>query len=260
MKDNHNLQTGFSVIEALLVVVIVCLLAILGFMVYNNRHRLASKALVATPSANKLASPQPPVTTTKAGNAGNVYAGWKSFCSSRGGLCVQYPTNWTLSQVINKYNDEVDKIISPSGLVAVVYLPQGSPAGPGVGTQSNVNVVSVNQAAASGYEVVSLYKQMPQLTTSNYAADIFLVPASSTNTNQQPYAAGMSYASAYEPQFYMFNDAKLNKYSQQMDVEISSSQLPAQNLFSSQTAAVNWMNSSEVKTATQILESVSYKN
>ena len=257
MQKLSENQYGFSAVEAMLVIVILALIGVVGWLVYENQHK--SNPTVST----TLSTSTKPATTTKAtatpAQPANPYAGWKSFCSNAGGLCLNYPTDWQFANGNQSY--EIDKIASPSGLVEILYTPQGNPVGPGVGTVSTVNVVNVSKAVAPGYEVVSLIKHMTQMASPNYAADIFLAPTSLTNINHQAYSAGLSYSSSYEPQFYMFNDSKLSSYSQLMEVTIPvNNRLVSQNMFSSFLAAENWINSNDVKTATKILESVSLKH
>jgi Tfp pilus assembly protein PilE len=113
MKRTKN-ETGFTIIEALLVVLILVVIGAVGYMVYHNDHNTNSTNNTVSKSATS---------SSKSTTATNPYAGWRQFCSSSGGLCLKYPSNWKLSgSDSNGYT-----ITSPSGTTAVNYLPKGTP-------------------------------------------------------------------------------------------------------------------------------------
>jgi Tfp pilus assembly protein PilE len=64
-KINKN-ESGFSVVEVILVVVIVALIGSVGWLVYNNHHKTTTADLSTTSSTTKPATSTPERTTTTA--------------------------------------------------------------------------------------------------------------------------------------------------------------------------------------------------
>ena len=86
-------QSGFSIIEALLILVVIGILGFTGWYVYhtkqaaNKNYSVAARSTV--PTYTKKTTAKAPVQKTV-----NSYTGWTQYCSSLTKLCVNYPQNW----------------------------------------------------------------------------------------------------------------------------------------------------------------------
>jgi hypothetical protein len=247
-KLNKN-QSGFGAVEGILVLVIVILIGVVGYMVYHNHHK--TTASVATTAATTKTKKVTTPTTT----ASNTYADWKSFCSTAGGgLCLKYPSNWTFNQSMSQsVVPESDVFTSPSGSVAVDYLP-----GEALGSDSTGTVVqegSTNSTQASDLSTYGAIIQSSQSSSfTGYDAELFV----GDNANEtDTVGSQLPNPPEFSPK-ELFNGQETNV----LDVVQSSTNNPiggAQANFSTQAEAQAWLNSSEVKTAQLILESASYK-
>lgn len=77
-------QSGFSVVEVLLVVLVVAVLTVAGFMVYQ-RHKSTSTTSAAARNTTH--------TTTKEVQT-DPYAGWNTYTNSTYGISFKYPPAW----------------------------------------------------------------------------------------------------------------------------------------------------------------------
>ncbi len=90
-------EEGFSVVEVVLVLVIVGLIGVVGWFVYNNHNKKTTPS-VSTNTTTK-SSTTPAKTTTP-----DPYSGWKTYTSSNSlGLGFKYPASWTVTE--NKPSD-----------------------------------------------------------------------------------------------------------------------------------------------------------
>ena len=80
-------QSGFSIVEVLLVVLVVAVLTVTGFMVYQ-RYKSTSAANTAARHTTQ--------TTTKEVHT-DPYAGWKTYTNSTYSISYKYPPNWAPS-------------------------------------------------------------------------------------------------------------------------------------------------------------------
>lgn len=80
-------QKGFTLVEALLIILILVVIGGVGYMVYHNDHK-AKTASVSTTAATKPKASTPAKPTTES----NLYAGWQTY--SGHGFTVKYPPNW----------------------------------------------------------------------------------------------------------------------------------------------------------------------
>src|SRR5665213_540179 len=104
MNKTSKNETGFSAVEVILVLVVIVLIGGAGWLVYKNHSKAKPAASASTSSTGT-----------------GAYKGWKSFCSSYGGLCLDYPPAWTLetktipSQTDSSVKTQQADITSPSG-------------------------------------------------------------------------------------------------------------------------------------------------
>lgn len=97
-------ESGFSVIEAFLILIIVALVGGVSFVVYKDNHKINTAAAITT-------------TATTSTVQTNPYAGWKTFCDSNFNYCFKYPADWTLTN----YSGNYVTVVNPAKSVYVSY-------------------------------------------------------------------------------------------------------------------------------------------
>lgn len=85
-------QSGFSAIEALLVVFVIAALTVTGLVVYPHHKPSSAKNSAATSQTQTSTQPQNMVTTQP---APDPYAGWQTY--SNPNVSLKYPSGWTVS-------------------------------------------------------------------------------------------------------------------------------------------------------------------
>jgi hypothetical protein len=241
---------GFTLVEALLIVLVVAVIGFGGYYVWQNQRK------DDTTKANSTSSTSPN-SVTKSGST-DPYQGWKSYCSSLGGLCIKYPSSWTYAQDTSNSGpagSEVNTITSPSHKVVVVYAPDVQLGGTGVSETSNVVDVTPNKAG--DFAVVQLVNTVK--TSGSYTADVFATPQDSTSS-QDKWTKGTSITNSYTPQWHQFINPKQAGSPRNQLLAVTPDGNPfTLNRFNSAADAQAWLSSSEVKIAIQILTTVSYK-
>ena len=107
-------QAGFAgVLEVLAVVVIIGILGLVGWRLYHLHN---TKPANSHTSSSIDTSVKPHSTTIASG--ANPYAGWESYCSTIGGICLKYPSTW-----VKAAQSGLVTFTSPSKTVAVQYNP-----------------------------------------------------------------------------------------------------------------------------------------
>ena len=250
-------QKGFGATEMLMALTIIALIALAGWLV--NRNHAKTQAAVGVSRSTHANSPG----NTQGPNQ-SQYAGWKSFCSSYGGLCLKYPSTWKFTQATftpgqNTNGQEVDTITSPSTSVAVSYLPSAQVSG--VRRIENIKVVDVIPTATSDLKVYQLIDQVTG-PPAQYAVEDFVAlttAAHALNKVNSPFNKGATIANSAEPPYHQFtNPLRPGNIGQQLlSVNIGGT-TPGGNIFDTNAAAQDWLNGSEVVTAGQILSSVTY--
>lgn len=81
-------QRGFSVVEALIILLVVSVLGFTGWYVYHTRQTSDNNSGKASNSSNSTAVTHEP----------NPYAGWKIFCSGVTTACFRYDPTWTFAE------------------------------------------------------------------------------------------------------------------------------------------------------------------
>jgi len=167
---------GFSVVEALLMLIVIGILGLTGWFVYRSQK-------AATKDYNSQPNTQVTV-TKKTTKAADPYAGWRTFCSSETDACFKYEPSWTFTQcapvqinmqghyqncpsaetaaVVSPDNTRVDWFLDPYDATAANYCTQGKTSYPGV-TYSDITqvkdagslfFVNEKQDGSSGYDYI----------------------------------------------------------------------------------------------------------
>jgi hypothetical protein len=129
-----NNESGFSVVELLLVIVIVVLLGFMGWYIYHNDHKTN-------------------VNTTKLSSTSiSVYSGWKTFATSYQKLSFKYPNNWVLTDNSTSNGNDDISIKSPSGLTVNMQalIPISS-------TDITASIISTSNVTFTGQSDYLLY-------------------------------------------------------------------------------------------------------
>lgn len=123
MKKN---QSGFSIVEVLLVIVAILLLAGAGWYVYSSRKQASNTS--STESSNS--------TVSDTSEAKDPYAGWKTYTINGQGVSFKYPGDWTLGDPAPNgisftspdfVAESGFKKVSSGSVLAVYVLPADSP-------------------------------------------------------------------------------------------------------------------------------------
>jgi Tfp pilus assembly major pilin PilA len=94
MNKTTKHQSGFTVVEFLIIIVVLAVIGGVGYLVYKKHHKTDK----TTTASAKQTAPQPAKS--------DPYAGWKSYTSDLGGFSVKYPASgWT----ITAYGDDGSK-------------------------------------------------------------------------------------------------------------------------------------------------------
>lgn len=82
-------ESGFSVVEALLIIILVVIGAV-GYMVYHNdnKSKVVSANNTAKTSINNTSKASTTTTT-------NPYSGWSTYTDTSGWFTLKYPSDWT---------------------------------------------------------------------------------------------------------------------------------------------------------------------
>jgi len=90
MGELRKDETGFSVVEVILVLVIVGLIGAVGFMVYKN-HNKTTKASVATTTIKPVATTPAKTTTPATTITSGPQSGWSTYTNNTVGFSISYP-------------------------------------------------------------------------------------------------------------------------------------------------------------------------
>ena len=77
-------QKGFGLVEVIIVIVIIGLLAGVGWLVYDRQKSQTTTDSGAQTAQEPVAQPNP-------------YANWKSYASTKGGFTIKYPSDWLVT-------------------------------------------------------------------------------------------------------------------------------------------------------------------
>lgn len=95
---------GFSVVMALVIVVIVAALGMGGYFVWHKNKQTAK-----TTSNTKTSQNSSSGSTGKQPSQTDPYVGWKTAKSPRAGFSIKYPSDWTYAETVGM-NDNVEHV------------------------------------------------------------------------------------------------------------------------------------------------------
>lgn len=114
-------QSGFSAIEALLIILVVAAMAVIGFVVYQHHRPNSAKNSAAT---NLTHTTSPTQSTVAQSAPTDPYEGWKLYTSSEEKASFKYPSNWTTVDTSGKIGATGDslQLKSPSGALTLSWF------------------------------------------------------------------------------------------------------------------------------------------
>lgn len=258
-------QKGFSAVEAILVLIIVILICVVGWLIYEKQHKTTTTKATAAQSNNVASATRPASKPSK--QTTNLYAGWETYCSSYGGLCLKYPPSWTVKTTSEptstaKKTDKAE-ITSPSGNVTVEYQPYCiQMAAPPAGTYTE-NILSVSTpTGASGFRVVKAISSYQGKNDGYTSESLYLT--SSAVVQKNGIAVGVhtdNTGKIDEAAAGFFKNAKSSDPSNLQCINVGSLKNSTGGnylRFSSTSAARKWFSDNEAQAAAQVLESVSH--
>jgi hypothetical protein len=266
-KLNKN-ELGFTAVEAMLIVLILAVIGFGGYYVYHTNHK--TKTTVTSNTANKMTSSSPnstKSTTSKPESVANLYAGWDTYCSKFGGLCLKYPSNWilktTVEPVSNSLNTHEANIMSPSGNVVVQYQPYCTELmAPAPGTYTDDILSVTSPSSNSNFKIVEAISSYQGSSSSNISENLYLTSTSVvTQNNITPGVQTNTTGITDEATAGFFMNSKSTNPSNLQCINVGSlNNSTGSNYlnFSTTSAAQAWFGNSEVKTAVKILSSVNY--
>ncbi len=247
MKIN---QKGFSAVELVIILVILIAIGAAGWLVYQHNHKAKATSPISTPSTTRTSSNTKKTVATQP----NPYQGWLSYCSSVGGLCVKYPSNWKLADVSNQgSNPEEEDITSPSGDVKVVYQPNDAPPLNDGDSETDDVLSETSPASTTDLKIVKNVSILSNSFTDSYfVSDNTTLQQNSVTTGTNTYKDAMSGVAS------LFVNAKGPNPSYLQYLAIAQPPNAYVSPFTTNAAALAWFNAADTKTATQILASVNY--
>lgn len=248
---NNKNQLGFNVVEGVIIVLVIAIVGFIGWRLYSQPSNKTNDA--TSISQNTSQTPKPTISSPSSGTAApiNPYIGWKAYCSTMGGLCLQYPTDWqekdTISQTSETTYTDIATITSPSGALAVVYNPFVSGVGGGCPDATCFfQTDSIDQTYIPNSIGLKVYKGVWTNSSS-------IVPSYFISSDKQMSNYNLKLNKKVDVHFFytMFTSAKDNK-----SIEAISVRNIPDSSYSSVSDAEAWFNKPEVITAGKILSSL----
>lgn len=190
-------------------------------------------------------------------------AGWKSFCSDYGYLCMRYPGDWKLETKETKdeaLSPETTVITSPSGDTEIIYRPN-------FGATNHVeasimSVINVDPAESPDLRVVAVVGKYDGggIVDAPYTLENFVTNDLKSATGEI-FTSGASITSNHEPVYHVFtprNNPKITSYLYVKYDQTNPDEVAAGH-FRTYEEALAVLRSDEGRTARRILQSASYR-
>jgi|GEM_PF-5167359 len=150
MNKIYKNENGFSVLEAILILVIIVAITGVGWFVWHSKQ-IADKNLSSTNSSNPVfkrdTKAKTATTEQNPTQPANPYAGWKKYTSSFEGLSFEYPPNWqSVTPKITSPDPSADsfEVQGPTGSVPVSWISSVS----GIGGACNSQIAPGTKVSA----------------------------------------------------------------------------------------------------------------
>lgn len=147
-------ERGFSPIEIIMVIVIVGLLAAVGYMFYKGNHKAATKTTTTT-TATKSTTTTPAKTT-------DPYAGWKSGTTKYEKINYKYPADWTVKDT--SVATEKGDCVYPGA----DHVKLAAPSGARVSLSTGINCIGDGDSIPYGADSINALGQNLYLVYENY--------------------------------------------------------------------------------------------
>jgi hypothetical protein len=257
MQNINSNQSGFSIVEGVLIIVVVAVLGFIGWTAYNSyigKPATKPSTKVSNQPSNQTSSPSN-TQTQQPTQQPNPYADWQSYCSISGGICFKYPTDWQENETSSSEpsSDNVT-VVSPSKEIQVSYRPNVV----GIGGHCNpatcyFTAESIDKIAAPNNLGLEVIKGIfTNKSSGSIAAYYFLTSADRI----EPYHLQLN--QAVDVGFFagnLFTSPLNNSVVEEMMVRVNG----PDNGFSSVADANAWLAKSEVVTGGEILSSAYIK-
>jgi Tfp pilus assembly protein PilV len=137
MNKINNNQKGFTIVEALLIILILAVIGFGGYYVYHTNNKTKSASASTTAAKTSTANS----TKSTVATAANPYSGWKTYTTKYEKITFQYPSNWTLkdnSLTMAEVNDDMAPVnctLNSGTDVVLLTSPSGSTLGMATGQE-----------------------------------------------------------------------------------------------------------------------------
>lgn len=235
-------QSGFALIEGLVVVLILVIIGFGGYYVWHTQHNSKSTTSATTTSTKSTISSKTTTSTnTIATTTPNPYAGWKTYCDKSTGGCFQYPASWTEQNYSQCQNSCYTDVIfsSTTKTVQVEYMsPDNSQAVAGP-VEFYMHDTTTTTKPNPSQTIIGGYYQ-------NNLAAYYLIDSSLI----QKYALKVSQFSSSLSGDLVFTDKVGSTQS-----KLTASQVLPNGQTQTQTQENAWFSSSDAKTALLVMKS-----
>lgn len=242
MGRMRNKQTGFGIVELIVVIVVIGVLGATGWFVYQYTRAKATNTTGSTHSTKQQ-------TNTK--TQPDVYANWKTYCDTVYHYCFKYPQDWTFSSnTAAKLGDTGGaSLLNPAKTVGVRYV-NAYTQDSGI---RNFMTVSLDKLTTANQDLTIVGGYIPSSGDNGLAGNN--VPqyrvVDSSLLNTYPLAVGTGSQFPTNP---WFTDQSTGTLSREGAFDVG----PAVTINSlDETHA--WFNSNDVKTGLLILKSFYYQ-
>lgn len=239
----HKNQSGFGILEGLLVVMVVVLIIIGSWGVYRHYHNTDKNTAIPTLSSQKASSTSK--TSDSSTATTNTYAAWKTYIDGTYKYSFEYPSGWTLS---NNQNVRGVNLLSPSHAVTIVYDNPGTNIGPQhLGGSANVafTPMSIDKLTSANEALTVVGGYYFNSSAGKYSPGYTILDNSLLNS----YPLTIGRATQFPTAYFTVVSAS-NTY--------GSLAASPTNSITTATSAETWFNGTDQETAKLILESFKY--
>lgn len=138
-------QKGFSIVEALLILVVIGILGFTGWYIYHAKQ--ASDKNYAVAANTTIPTYKKKTSTANTAATNNPYAGWNTYTVASTGLTFKYPADWTMrSNTLCTTSSYIYHLEPPESELSTVSVSPGN--GPVTGYDLDVTVGTTTSTSA----------------------------------------------------------------------------------------------------------------